>query len=566
MLTSHMKYIPKYSILFAVLFSLPIIAQQTFLNPILRGSHPDPSICRVDSTYYIVNSTFEYYPGLPIHKSTDLVNWELIGYGLHQKSQVSGAVNLIDVQSDGGIHAPTIRYHNGLFYIITTNVYYHEDTQTTDFVNFIITAENPEGPWSDPHVIEGAPGIDPDIFFDDDGRVWYVGTHAPENPNFEGEGEIWLQELDLNTWQLIGERFYLWRGACGGVWAEGPHMYKYDNHYYLMIAEGGTSFNHAVTIAVSEKINGPYISNERNPIFTTRHLSYDNWVHSTGHGDLFQTHDGQWYMVALGIRGDEQRASNMGRESFLVPVVWEQEPFEWKLKKYYWPVIAPASGKVKRNESSPFENTNQILKNEFYDDFKTPKLDLEWCFRRVPMSEWYQLNSEQGLLRITGLSNPIANRQSTSLIGFRQKESDFEYRSKLSFNPSNAGSKGGVSLFQKDDNYINFLLRKTSASTLVPVLEIASEGKVVVLDAENPISNYQGVVEFKVSSINGQYEFSYRLTDKTPYKKFHSMKADAILSKGYTGAYLGLFCQSPNNASSDFMEVDWVRAQWIVRD
>ena len=210
----------RYSTLFALLFSLPIIAQQTFLNPILRGSHPDPSICRVDSTYYIVNSTFEYFPGLPIHKSTDLINWELIGYGLHRKSQTSGTVNLKDVQSDGGIHAPTIRYHKGLFYIITTNVYYHEDTQITDFVNFIITAENPAGPWSDPHVIDGAPGIDPDIFFDDDGRVWYVGTHAPENPNFEGEGEIWLQELDLNSWQLIGERFFLWRGACGGVWAE----------------------------------------------------------------------------------------------------------------------------------------------------------------------------------------------------------------------------------------------------------------------------------------------------------------------------------------------------------
>ncbi|WP_115461641.1 glycoside hydrolase family 43 protein [Winogradskyella aurantiaca] len=566
MLSFFLNSTIRYSTLFALLFSLPIIAQQTFLNPILRGSHPDPSICRVDSTYYIVNSTFEYFPGLPIHKSTDLINWELIGYGLHRKSQTSRAVNLKDVQSDGGIHAPTIRYHNGLFYIITTNVYYHEDTQITDFVNFIITAENPAGPWSDPHVIDGAPGIDPDIFFDDDERVWYVGTHAPENPNFEGEGEIWLQELDLNSWQLIGERFFLWRGACGGVWAEGPHMYKYDNLYYVMIAEGGTSFNHAVTIAISEKINGPYISNERNPIFTTRHLSYDNWVHSTGHGDLFQTHDGEWYLVALGIRGDEKRASNMGRESFLVPVVWEQEPFEWKAKKYYWPVIAPISGKIERNENTPFVNTNQSLENEFKDDFKNPKLNLEWCFRRVPNNNWYKLDSNQGVLRITGSHIPIANRKQTSLMGFRQKESDFEYRSKLSFNPSNVGSKAGISLYQKDDNYINFLLRKTSASTLTLVIEIASEGKVVVLNAENPITNYQGIIEFKVISMNGQYEFLYRLNDKIAFKKFHSMKANIILSKGYTGAYLGLYCHSPNIDSSDFMEVDWVHADWMVRD
>ena len=182
----------------------------SFTNPIIPGGHPDPSICKVDDTFYIVNSSFEYFPGLPIHKSKDLINWELIGYGLHRPEQCENDVNLVDVQSDGGIHAPTIRYHQGTFYIIATNVYYNESTKTTDFVNFIITAENPEGPWSNPHVLDGAPGIDPDIFFDDDGKVWYVGTHSPENPNFEGEGEIWLQEIDLQNWKLTGNRHYLW--------------------------------------------------------------------------------------------------------------------------------------------------------------------------------------------------------------------------------------------------------------------------------------------------------------------------------------------------------------------
>ena len=301
----------------------------TFTNPIISGGYPDPSICRVDEDYYMVNSSFEYYPGLPLHHSKDLVNWQLVGYGLHRPEQVSTVVNLIDVQSDGGIHAPTLRCRDGMFYIITTNVYTPDGVgQTTEFVNFIITAENIEGPWSEPHVIEGAPGIDPDIFFDEDGRVWYAGTHSPEKPNFPGEGEIWLQELDLENWQLTGERHLLWRGACGGVWAEGPHIYKRDGRYYLMVAEGGTSFNHAVVIAVSDEITGPYLSNPRNPILSSRHLSYDNWVHSTGHADLLELSDGRWYMVALGIRGDEDRLSNMGRETHLVPVVWEREPFE----------------------------------------------------------------------------------------------------------------------------------------------------------------------------------------------------------------------------------------------
>lgn len=151
--------------------SIVTLAQGTFRNPILPGAYPDPSICRVGEDFYMVNSSFEYFPGLPVHKSKDLVNWEFIGYGLHRKEQVINKVNLRDVQSDGGIHAPTIRYNKGVFYIITTNVYYDESNRETQFVNFIITAKNAEGPWSDPIILEGAPGIDPDIFFDDDGRV-----------------------------------------------------------------------------------------------------------------------------------------------------------------------------------------------------------------------------------------------------------------------------------------------------------------------------------------------------------------------------------------------------------
>ena len=159
----------------------------------------------------------------------------------------------------------------------------------------------------------GAPGIDPDLFFDDDGSVWYLGNHAPSDAAYPGEGEIWLQRLDPQTWQLVGERHFLWRGALKrAIWAEGPHLYKQDGRYYLLVAEGGTSFNHAVTIAVSDELTGPYEGNERNPILTSRHLSYDNWVNSTGHADLVELEDGRWYMVALGIRNDEEDGAIWG--------------------------------------------------------------------------------------------------------------------------------------------------------------------------------------------------------------------------------------------------------------
>ena len=393
--------------------------ENLYINPILPGSYPDPSICKVGDEFFIVNSSFEYFPGLPIHKSKDLINWELIGYGLHRKNQCNQKVNLVDVQSNGGIHAPTIRYHNGLFYIITTNVYYNEIEKTTDFVNFIITSEDAGGPWSDPYVIEGAPGIDPDIFFDDDGRIWYVGTHSPEKPNFAGEGEIWLQELDIINWKLKGERYLLWRGACGGVWAEGPHMYKKDGRYYLMIAEGGTSFNHAVMVAVSDKITGPFIPNERNPILSSRHLSYDNWVHSTGHGDLIELSDGRWYMVALGIRGDEQNGSNMGRETFLAPVKWEREPFDWKEIKYLWPVVSPNTGRIERFNETPFKNTKQYQSLNFMDDFDQNVLSLEWNFRQVPLPNNYSLKANSGHLRVYASPNIIKERGRSNFIGFR---------------------------------------------------------------------------------------------------------------------------------------------------
>ncbi|PWE00595.1 glycoside hydrolase family 43 protein [Marinilabilia rubra] len=537
--------------------------QNSFVNPIIPGGFPDPSICKVDDTFYIVNSSFEYFPGLPIHKSKDLINWELIGYGLHREEQCTNEVNLVDVQSNGGIHAPTIRYSNGRFYIITTNVYYNEADQTTHFVNFIITAENPEGPWSDPHVLKGAPGIDPDIIFDDDGRVWYVGTHSPENPNFEGEGEIWLQEIDMDNWELTGPRHYLWRGACGGVWVEGPHMYKRDNRYYLMVAEGGTSFNHAVMIAVSDSITGPFLSNERNPILTSRHLSYDNWVHSTGHADLIELNDGRWYMVALGIRGDEDRASNMGRETHLVSVQWEKEPFPWKETQYEWPVAAPQTGRVERFNPVPFDATFQKRNPGFIDNFGYEKLKLAWNFRRVPTSNMYSLSDNKGHLRLYTHPNVIKERGRASLMGFRQTESDFEYQAKMNFHPKSNNSEAGICLFQKDDNYFTLTVVKENNKYMLQLKLAEPNSKPRILKKQE-IPNYSKEITFMVKSENHSYLFYYSLNG-AEFNLIEQTKANYILSKKYTGAYLGVYATSNGANSQDYADFDWVNYKGFAR-
>ncbi len=552
--------------LFALLPAFLFAQEDAFINPVIPGAHPDPSICRAGDDYYIVNSSFEYFPGLPVHHSKDLVNWELVGYGLHREAQASGAVNLVDVQQDGGIHAPTIRHHDGTFYIITTNVYSPQaEDKPTDMVNFIITADDPEGPWSEPHVIEGAPGIDPDLFFDDDGKVYFVGTHDVGNPNKDGIGEIWVQELDLENWKLTGERHSVWRGACGGCCVEGPHLYKENDTYYLLIAEGGTSFNHAVMIAASDSVFGPFDSNPRNPILTSRHLTKDYWVNSTGHADLVELPDGRWYMVALGIRNEIGRASNMGRETHLMPVTWEpatvgwEEVSEgnWQPVEYQFPVAAPHTGRVERYTPLPFGDKPQRYNDAFVDNFDGKKLDLEWNFRRVPQPETYSLTAREGFLRLYAKPERFEMREQYSLMGIRQKESDFEYSARMEFSPEKNSTEAGISLFQKDDNYMNFTVVLKNGNPTLQLI-ISEKGKEAVVKKDKILTDYKGEIILKVISGNDKYHFVYSLNGRKSFTSFVTTEADYILSDGYTGAFLGIYATGNGQSTDTYADFDWV--------
>ena len=564
----------KLIILLLILLPAMLPAQDLkYINPILPGSYPDPSICRVGNDFYIVNSSFEYYPGLPIHHSTDLVNWELVGYGLNRAEQCIGENNLVDVQSRGGIHAPTIRYHEGTFYIITTNVYSPIDkTQPTKFINFIITATDVKGPWSVPHIIEGAPGIDPDIFFDDDGKIYYVGTWDVTQPNDNGIGEIWVQQLDLKEWKLIGERKAIWRGACGGCCVEGPHMYKKNETYYLMIAEGGTSLNHAVMIAASDKIIGPFESDPRNPILTSRHLSQKNWVNSTGHADLVELSDGRWYMVALGIRNDEEGTSNMGRETHLIPVVWEPVTVRWKEVnkgnwqpvEYLYPVVAPETGKVERYTKLPFAGKAQKQNDALVDNFDSTELDLEWNFRRVPMANTYSLTAKKGYLRLNLKPDTISERGRCSIMGVRQKESDFEYSASMNFLPKATNAEAGISLFQQDNNYINFTIIKAGGVNTLKIV-VAEQNKEPLVLKKEELINFKGDIIFKVKSIDNKYTYLYSLDQGSTFISYAETGIDLILSKGYTGAYLGIYATGNSFKIEEYADFDWIQYKGYQR-
>ena len=302
-------------------------------NPILRGFYPDPSICRVGDTFYLANSTFEYLPGIPIHASTDLVDWRLVGHAIHDEAQFDFA----GVADSRGMFAPTIRHHDGLFYLACTQMDGGEISG-----NFYVTAPDATGPWSRPVLLPDARGIDPSLFFHE-GRAWWTGCREVLEPEFDGETEVWLRELDLERGELVGPETVIWtRTQYRAVWAEGPHLYHRNGWFYLVTAEGGTSFEHSVMVARSRELAGPYLPCPRNPVLTHRHLGHAAEVQNVGHGDLVEDGEGQWWMTVLASRPVEGHHV-LGRETHLARVDWEDD----------WPVVNPGLGLLDAPVAAP---------------------------------------------------------------------------------------------------------------------------------------------------------------------------------------------------------------------
>lgn len=292
-------------------------------NPVLRGMYPDPSICLVDGTYYLVNSTFEYLPGIPVHTSADLAEWALAGHAVHDAAQFDHS----QVGDSRGMFAPTIRHHDGLFYVACTSM--------DNGGNFYVTARDVAGPWSAPVLLPDAQGIDPSLFFHE-GRAWWIGCREVADQQFDGETEVWMRELDPGRGELVGDELVIWtRTMARAVWAEGPHLYHRNGWFYLMTAEGGTSFEHSVMIARSRELHGPYLPCPRNPVLTHRHLGHGADVQDVGHADLVEGTDGQWSMVVLATRPIDGQTV-LGRETHVAAVTWEDD----------WPVVNPGLGRL----------------------------------------------------------------------------------------------------------------------------------------------------------------------------------------------------------------------------
>ncbi|MDX3661543.1 glycoside hydrolase family 43 protein [Streptomyces sp. ID05-26A] len=273
----------------------------------IPGMHPDPSVCRVGEDYYLVCSSFEYFPGIPVFHSTDLLRWKQIGNALDRPSQL---LLTASTPSSAGIYAPTLRHHDGRFWLIVTSVSHGGG-------NMVFTADDPAGPWSDPVLLPGVGGIDPDLAWDEEGNCWCTVAGVQQ------------YRIDPATGETFGPAHRVWSGAPGAKAPEAPHLYRIGDHWYLMIAEGGTERAHAVSIARGSSPNGPFEPCPANPILT--HRGTDEPVQNTGHADLVQAPDGSWWMVLLGVRpgGGTPGWHVLGRETFLAPVTWADG----------WPVV-----------------------------------------------------------------------------------------------------------------------------------------------------------------------------------------------------------------------------------
>lgn len=411
-------------------------------NPVLAGTYPDPSICRVGDEYILVTSTFEYFPALPVFRSTDLLHWEQVCHAIDRRDQV----DLSTVPSSGGLFAPTIRHHDGTFYLVCTLVG-GEGLRG----NFILTATDAAGPWSAPTWLDGAPGIDPSLYFDSGssdggtsdggtatGRCWYTGTRLSEHPDWPEQTEVWVRELDLATLTFIGDEHVIWNGALiGAVWAEGPHLYRRGDHYYLLASEGGTEFNHAISVARASAITGPYAGSPANPVLTHRNMGRRHPITNVGHADLVETADGEWAAVLLASRPYGGYHANLGRETFAVAVEWEDD----------WPVFAPGVGQL----------TLGVVPSE---PAGPPRSDA-WTQLRTGPAFW-DGDPATGNVTLTG-AGPLADGGTPAFLGVRQRHIDVTFGATV----DSRADAAGLAVRQSEADHILCVVASGSAAVTV---------------------------------------------------------------------------------------------------
>ncbi|WP_407700563.1 glycoside hydrolase family 43 protein [Steroidobacter gossypii] len=479
-------------------FDTPLPAG-SYRNPILAGFYPDPSVTRVGDKFYLVNSTFAYFPGIPVFESSDLVHWRLLGHVLERPEQL----RFQGLGVSRGVFAPTIEHHDGVFYVLNTLV--------DSGGNFIVTAKSAAGPWSDPVWLPEIDGIDPSLFVDADGKAYVLNNGAPdEQPRYEGHRAVWMQEFDLKRMKLVGPRRVLVNGGVDiskkPIWIEGPHIFKRGDWYYLSCAEGGTSVNHSQVILRSKSVWGPYTPYEKNPILTQRDLPKERAhpIINAGHADLIEAPDGTWWATFLASRPYDAVNYNTGRETYLLPVSWQDD----------WPMILGPGKPIPYVTSSP--KLPNVLRDAaalsgnftWRDEFDARALDGAWLQVRAPARRWFDFTAERGRLQMLATSERLDGAGNPAYLGRRQQHLAFEASTALRL-PEQPGVAAGIAAFQNSD-YWYFLGARRVGESVQIFLEKKSGATVKQLATKTVKPAPRGDLELKIAGQGRNYSFYYQ--------------------------------------------------------
>ena len=483
-----------------------------YKNPVVKGFYPDPSVCFANGKYYMVCSSFQYFPGVPLFESEDLVNWKQIGYVLTRHSQVM----LDKINSSGGVFAPTIRFHKGRFYMVTTN--------DTTRQNFYVYTDDITGEWSEPIYVDQG-GIDPSLYFEKD-RCYFMSNGEDEN----GVGGVVQCEIDIETGKKLSESKCIWQGS-GGRFLESPHLYKIGRWYYLMAAEGGTEYGHMITCARSRSLWGKYTLNPNNPVLTNRNKA-PYIIQGIGHGDLIQGPSGQWFIISLGFRQIHiwQPFHNLGREVFLTPVEFGENGW----------FTAGRDGTT--DESYEIEGDFIQTEKKRYT-FENTEWKTDWSYMRKPDLSKYELGWNKAVL--IGTDIDLEQADSPTFIAMRQRDFTFSLRCDLTVSGSDSSKRSGeagITVYMCENEHYDIAVRMAEDGSGPEAVLKLNIGGIKHIQKTVPLSS--GKVRLIIKADNFSYGFSFcgeNDTAETSLGYGYAKYLSSEVSGGFTGVMIGLY-------------------------
>lgn len=528
-------------------------------NPVLKGFNPDPSIVRVGDDYYIATSTFEWFPGVQIHHSRDLVNWRLLTRPLTRASQL----NMLGAPDSCGVWAPCLTYADGLFWLIYTDVKRYGRTSTggatgsaslRDFHNYLVTSPSIDGPWSDPVYLNSS-GFDPSLFHDDDGRKYLLNQlwdHRPGSNRFNG---IVAQEYSVAEGKLIGKRENIFKGTAHGL-TEAPHLYKRNGYYYLLTAEGGTGWNHGVTMARSRNLQGPYELHPESTMLTSRHRP-DAALQRAGHADIVETPDGQTYMAYLCGRPLRNRGvCTLGRETAIQPVVWGEDG---------WLRTLDGQGTPELHAAAPGLPEHRFDEAPVREDFDAAELPVAFQWLRTPWpEELFSLSARPGFLRLFGRES-LGSTFRQSLVARRQQSHCYSASTRVEFEPEHYQQQAGLVCYYNASKFHYLYISNDDAVGRHLRVMTSLPNHVQTDTFTAPIPLPAGPVELRVEVDEERLYFGYR-TQGGEWQWLPQIFDASILSDeanapgqpNFTGAFVGVTCQDMSgtalHADFDYFE------------